>query len=848
MTVAELPQPGTNSVVVPVEAKNTPGDGASGSLNGALRIQQIYDATQFSTGPITIRELRFRPYLGATPFNTTISNLQIRLSTSQADPLQLNATFSDNSGGDETVVYEGALDISSSVTPGAGGANAFDIRIPLQVPFRYNPDAGNLLIDIKNVSGAAIGNVADATGNVGDLASRAYNYDPEAEVAEYVNTGADIIQVIYDCAIELARYSIEDSFSSQQNPNGAWSYGYLAAFDGQFKLLPTYGTSAGDNGVTVESWSLAGHLPGVFHNPSETNVTSNGGAESHPPGAVWYTAGEDGTSNNYGAIRFTVPENAAGTYRIESEVHTYLDGPISGDTDYHVTKNGSELFGQLLDGSSGTAYTNVLSLSGGDTLDFLVGRGADGSLYASGLSIKAVILRLTEEEPLRTFRIADITGNQEGSRVSLPLTLDSSGDVGGMTLVMTYDTNYLAEPSMEWSDVFQGWFSSVSYAPTGEIHAAFALPATALPGGTQQLATIRFLLRSVPSDVDTTVHLRVVDTSDASGDTIRGGTAAIDGTVEILTRTILGDNNANSRLDVGDASIILRYLTQPGLLRPWDITGNDLNHSQALDTGDAIKALRAAAGIDPQPSPTTLALSATRLMPSANSISSGVGAFELAIVQPSRLSGASGDTVTLRVLLPSLDARISGAAFTLDYPIEALRLRDAQSYRTGQLVPSNALAVWNVAPNQNDFDTQSGKISLAVSSADAWTATNGVLAEFDFEVQAPAENQYLWPIALTGAEVTYGFGNAQLVANGNPIFVGREPVAGWLSGSGLQADGGFQLLLNGDPGAEYVIEASSDLVSWEAITNVINVDGVISFVDEGASNYQQRFYRTRPVE
>src|SRR5204863_449884 len=62
------------------------------------------------------------------------------------------------------------------------------------------------------------------------------------------------------------------------------------------------------------------------------------------------------------------------------------------------------------------------------------------------------------------------------------------------------------------------------------------------------------------------------------------------------------DDNANNRIDIGDATIIQRLLTGLDPVRAWDVTGNDLNANDKLDSGDVIKVLRAVVGLDPQPS------------------------------------------------------------------------------------------------------------------------------------------------------------------------------------------------------------------------------------------------------
>src|SRR5205814_2153729 len=109
---------------------------------------------------------------------------------------------------------------------------------------------------------------------------------------------------------------------------------------------------------------------------------------------VWFHPGLDAAIDNFGAFRLTVPIGGDGDYDVTTSVRTYLDGAGSGDSDFHVVKNGIELFGQFVPGDSGTSFSNRLTLASGDTIDFLAGRGADGHLYASGLKIEATVNRV----------------------------------------------------------------------------------------------------------------------------------------------------------------------------------------------------------------------------------------------------------------------------------------------------------------------------------------------------------------------------------------------------------------------------------------------------------------------
>jgi sugar lactone lactonase YvrE len=68
----------------------------------------------------------------------------------------------------------------------------------------------------------------------------------------------------------------------------------------------------------------------------------------------------------------------------------------------------------------------------------------------------------------------------------------------------------------------------------------------------------------------------------------------------------------------------------------------------------------------------------------------------------------------------------------------------------------------------------------------------------------------------------------------------RQPEA--LSASPL-ADGSLQVLFNCDPGFNYVVEASTDLVEWTPLSTMVGDSVPVEFLDEDASNFPRRFYR-----
>jgi len=188
-------------------------------------------------------------------------------------------------------------------------------------------------------------------------------------------------------------HDVSRDFSHAANPNGVWSYGWKPSLAGAFTLVSVAGASTCENGVPVQLWEFGvGTVPPlVAYNATSNTGVHDGGQGNYPPGTVWFCAGYDGGPHNFGVIRFTVPTQESGIHLLESAVRCYLDGNRSGDTDYHVVVNGVEVFGEFLPPRSATGYTNTLSLAPGDTVDFMVGRGADGVLYGSGLKIQATL-------------------------------------------------------------------------------------------------------------------------------------------------------------------------------------------------------------------------------------------------------------------------------------------------------------------------------------------------------------------------------------------------------------------------------------------------------------------------
>ena len=58
---------------------------------------------------------------------------------------------------------------------------------------------------------------------------------------------------------------------------------------------------------------------------------------------------------------------------------------------------------------------------------------------------------------------------------------------------------------------------------------------------------------------------------------------------------------------------------------------------------------------------------------------------------------------------------------------------------------------------------------------------------------------------------------------------------------------GIAIDLNGQPGAHYRLDVSSNLVTWSNLYDLTNYVGTIHYIDSGASNLNHRYYHAETV-
>ncbi len=284
--------------------------------------------------------------------------------------------------GTEMIVWGGQIDLSTLVNTGArwhGTSGAWTATTQAGAPGKrqfWRPDLGVWTGDALVVAaGSDYPTSLDST----------HLYRPAATNAPPPHA------VVYD---------VSQGYSTVANPAEPWSHGWKTTIGGAFSALPYGNSLLAENGVPIFAWQLSPDaLPSVAQVIGPGTAISASGQFVGPPGTVYFTAGGDGAPQDFGAVRFTVPAGGAGNYRVETSVRDLFDGSFQGDTDFHVARNGVELFGQFLPVHQSTSYSNVVELAGGDTVDFLIGRGRDGHQAGSGLKLAATLTLTTHAPP-----------------------------------------------------------------------------------------------------------------------------------------------------------------------------------------------------------------------------------------------------------------------------------------------------------------------------------------------------------------------------------------------------------------------------------------------------------------
>jgi hypothetical protein len=145
---------------------------------GPERFQQVYGSSLFGdySQGLLIGGLVFRvdAFVGHA-FSTTLSDVEIHLSTTPRSPDGLFPVFDLNVGSDDRIVVRREARPLDGCC-GGGVLNAWSIFFDFRsAPFLYDPNGGNLLLDIKVFNGASTAPF-DAVDLPGDSVSSAFAY------------------------------------------------------------------------------------------------------------------------------------------------------------------------------------------------------------------------------------------------------------------------------------------------------------------------------------------------------------------------------------------------------------------------------------------------------------------------------------------------------------------------------------------------------------------------------------------------------------------------------------------------------------------------------------------------
>ena len=148
-------EPHAEVVVVPNAMATTDGNSSitadASPTPGAIRYTVLLDASQFGalSGPSLLTQIAERPDKSPGNIGPQLATYRIYASTTTRSVDDMSTTFDENVGPDRTLVFDGTLTRTTARLPGPGDTLQFDIVAPFTTPFRYDPAAGNLLLDFQ---------------------------------------------------------------------------------------------------------------------------------------------------------------------------------------------------------------------------------------------------------------------------------------------------------------------------------------------------------------------------------------------------------------------------------------------------------------------------------------------------------------------------------------------------------------------------------------------------------------------------------------------------------------------------------------------------------------------------
>ena len=199
-------------------------------------------------------------------------------------------------------------------------------------------------------------------------------------------------------ALSVSSWNATADFSATSSTlvNGVWGYGAAPTLTGDFTTFAKAQLTSGTNDTTLQFWDSSG----AFTYLGKAGATGYECCRSVivAPQALSLHAGGLG---EYSVLRFTAP--SAGSYEIAASFwgQDYIRAP-NENVDVHLRTNGTSLFSASIVGfGSGSAqgWAGSVVLAADQSLDFMVGRGADNFYGYGSTGLTAAVALSPVPEP-----------------------------------------------------------------------------------------------------------------------------------------------------------------------------------------------------------------------------------------------------------------------------------------------------------------------------------------------------------------------------------------------------------------------------------------------------------------
>jgi RHS repeat-associated protein len=343
---------------------------------------------------------------GAAPWTQTYSydrwgNRTIDSSTTNAPEPQFTVDAATNRlgvpvGQGGSMSYDAAGNLTNDTYQGGqggGGTRAYDaenrmtsaqfVNGQLQAA-AYTYDGDGRRVKRKVGAGGEVWQVYGVGGEL--LAEYAANASPSSPQKEYGYRSGELLVIADAPAQSSGVYDAASQFSGSQNPSGAWSYGYRAS-GGAFT---PYTGSANIFGAGTSSWSqssISWCCPSVTHDDTGATLTYQNSPNIVQPADTLNL--HPGPNGERSVVKWTAP--SSGTYNVVGRFQG-IDVGTGTTTDVSITHNGAGVFSSAVNGGGASApFSLTRMVSAGDTLEFSVGVGSNGTYNSDSTGLVVTI-------------------------------------------------------------------------------------------------------------------------------------------------------------------------------------------------------------------------------------------------------------------------------------------------------------------------------------------------------------------------------------------------------------------------------------------------------------------------